>query len=138
MEKPNNLQENGLGIIAECEACKNKFQLSSQNLNRRKFLFKEQIVFISFYDCPECGNRHYAQVDNTKTLEQLKDVTKQMHKLATYKKNGNQIPQKQSAKFKKTREHLTLNRNNLMKELTGKNVIDAETGIQVLNLRFSV
>lgn len=138
MEKPNNLQSNGIGIIAECEDCKNKFELSGTNLVRKKFLFEEQVIFLSFYDCPSCGKRHYAQIDNVKTLEQLKDVTKQMHKLANYKKCGNQVPQKQSAKFKKTREHLAQSRNNLMKEFTGKNVIDAESGIEVFDLRFSV
>lgn len=138
MEKPNNLQSNGIRIIAECEDCKNKFELSGINLIRKKFLFEGQVVFLSFYDCPNCGKRHYAQIDNVKTLEQLKDATKQMHKLANYKMCGNQVPQKQSAKFKKTREHLAQSRNNLMKEFTGKNVIDAESGIEVFDLRFSV
>lgn len=138
MEKPNSLQSNGIGIIAECEDCKNKFELSGINLIRKKFLFEGQVVFLSFYDCPNCGKRHYAQIDNVKTLEQLKDITKQMHKLANYKRCGNQVQQKQSAKFKKTREHLAQSRNNLMKEFTGKNVIDAESGIEVFDLRFSV
>lgn len=138
MEKPNNLQINGIGIIVECEDCKNKFELSGINLIKKKFLFEGQVVFLSFYECPNCGKRHYAQIDNVKTLEQLKDVTKQMHKLANYKRCGNQVPQKQSAKFKKAREHLAQSRNNLMKEFTGKNVIDAESGIEVFDLRFSV
>ena len=122
-----------------CEKCGNKFIVSKNKLQNKEYALENGMqVKITSYDCPSCGKRHYVQIDNVKTLEQLKDVTKQMNKLANYKRCGNQVPQKQSAKFKKTREHLAQSRNNLMKEFTGKNVIDAESGIEVFDLRFSV
>ncbi len=128
---------NNMSCLAQCEKCEKTFELNNQVVAKQRYLFNEQALFISHYDCPYCGQRHYVQVDNSKTNELLKDLTRQMAKFAVAKRKGNEVPQKQSAKFKKNREYLTLIRNNLMKELAGKTVINSETNESV-ELRFSI
>ena len=52
------------------------------------------------------------------------------------RQKGKNISKKQSDKFKKSRQHLSDYRMNLMKEFTGKTAIDV-TGIEY-TLRFSI
>ena len=67
----------------------------------------------------------------------MKEVSRQFVRLSIIKKKGKEIPQKQSAKFKKARQNLSDYRMNLMKEYTGKLVHDNETDSD-FKLRFSV
>ena len=67
----------------------------------------------------------------------LKDATRQMTRLMVLRRKGKTVPQKQSVKFKKTREHLAQIRMELMKQYTGKLVHDSETDTN-FRLEFSV
>ena len=134
------LSENGMSVLAECEDCKNKFEVNAKNDTIRfkvKYEVDGQTIFLSFYDCPQCKRRHYIQIDTQSTLNELREVERQFVKLASATKNGKMVPQKQSAKFKKAREHLTRNRNELMKQYTGKLIHDSETDTD-FELIFSV
>ena len=70
-------------------------------------------------------------------LNKLREVSQQFVKLSVAKRKGKTIPQKQSAKFKKARQHLSDYRMNLMKQYTGKLIHDNETDSDFV-LRFSV
>ena len=134
------LSENGMSLLVECEDCRNKFEVNVNNKTmtfKKKFDVNGQTIFLSYYICPECGRYHYVQIDNQSTLNELKDVKRQFIKLAVAKKKGKMVPQKQSAKFKKSREHLAHSRNELMKQYTGKLIHDSETDTD-FELRFSV
>lgn len=135
-----NLSENGMSVLAECEDCRNKFEVNAKNGTtsfKVKYEVNGQTIFLSFYDCPHCKRRHYIQIDTQSTLNELREVERQFVKLAKATKNGKMVPQKQSAKFKKAREHLTQNRNELMKQFTGKLIHDSETDTD-FELTFSV
>lgn len=130
----------GLTILVECRYCSKKFEVSSGNevvQHKKEFKANEQSIFLTYYDCPECGRRHYVQIDTVQTLQELKEVERMFIKLSVTKKKGKQPPQSQSAKFKKAREHLAQNRTNLMKQFTGKLVHDSETDTDIV-LEFSV
>lgn len=134
------LSENGMSLLVECEDCRNKFEVNVNNKTmtfKKKFDVNGQTIFLSYYICPECGRYHYVQIDNQSTLNELKDVERQFIKLAAAKSKGKTVPQKQSAKFKKSREHLAHSRNELMKQYTGKLIHDSETDTD-FELRFSV
>lgn len=134
------LSENGMSLLVECEDCRDKFEINSKNGTmhfKRKYEINGQTIFLSYYDCPKCNRRHYAQIDSTKTLNEMREIEHQIAKLAAAKKKGKMVPQKQSAKFKKSREHLTQSRNELMKQYTGKLIHDSETDTD-FELRFSV
>lgn len=126
----------------ECENCKQKFsvmqdQASNSLIHKKEYKLNGQSIFLTYYDCPKCGRRHYVQIDDAVSFNKLKEVSKQFVKLATLKKKDKEIPQKQSAKFKKARQNLSDYRMKLMKEYTGKLLHDNETDSDFI-LRFSV
>ena len=134
-----------MSLLVECEDCKTKFSISTgeaantvtQVTHKKEFNVNGQSIFLTYYDCPKCGRRHYVQIDDAVSLNKLKEVSRQFVKLAVANKKGKDIPQKQSAKFKKARQHLSDYRMKLMKEYTGKLVHDNETDSDFV-LRFSV
>lgn len=129
-------------LLVECEGCKTKFRVSAGEAanavtHKKEFNVNGRSIFLTYYDCPSCGRRHYVQIDDAVSLNKLKEVSRQFAKLSVLKKKGKDIPQKQSAKFKKARQHLSDYRMNLMKKYTGKLVHDNETDSD-FELRFSV
>lgn len=140
MEKEN--RESKINLMVECEDCKQKFQVSSgegdgQVNHKKEFNIEGKSIFLTYYDCPSCGRRHYVQIDDKTSLNKLREVSQQFVKLSVAKKKGKTIQQKQSAKFKKARQHLSDYRMNLMKQYTGKLIHDNETDSDFV-LRFSV
>lgn len=131
-----------MSLLVECEDCHEKFSVTSGEAinavtHKREFVIEGQSIFLTYYDCPKCGRRHYVQIDDKHSLDMLKEVSRQFVRLAVKKKQDKEIPQKQSAKFKKARQNLSDYRMNLMKEYTGKLLHDNETDSD-LELRFSV
>ena len=129
-------------LIFECEDCKQKFpiiqdQAHNSLTHKKEYKSNGQSIFLTYYDCPNCGRRHYVQIDDATSLSRLKEVKNMFIKLSVAKKKGKEIPQKQSAKFKKARQYLSDYRMNLMKEYTGKLIHDNETDSDFV-LRFSV
>lgn len=131
-----------MSLLVECEDCKEKFRIASGNAvnavtHKKKFNVNGQSIYLTYYDCPKCGRRHLVQIDSNYTLDILKSVTKQFAKLSAMKRQGKHIPQKQSDKFKRARQHLAESRTNLMKKYTGVSVHDEATDSDFV-LRFSV
>lgn len=127
-----------VSVFAVCQGCGNKFTVNRDTaIFKKEFMVNGQSIFLTYYDCPECGRRHYVQIDNARSLEVLKDATRQMTRLMVLRRKGKTVPQKQSVKFKKTREHLAQIRMELMKQYTGKLVHDSETDTN-FRLEFSV
>ena len=138
----NEINRERMSLMVECEGCKQKFEITSGEAahsvtHKKEFNVNGQSIFLTYYDCPKCGRRHYVQIDDATSLNKLKEVSRQFVKLAVLKKKGKEIPQKQSAKFKKARQNLSDYRMNLMKEYTGKLLHDNETDSDFV-LRFSV
>lgn len=126
-------------LLVECENCKQKFQIGEQNAvtHKRKLVVEGEVIYLTYYDCPSCGKRHFVQIDNDKTLQQLNDVTSRFKSLSAKRIKDQQISRKQSARFEKARKHLANSRIELMKKYTGKLVHDNETDSD-FELRFSV
>lgn len=128
-------------LMFECEECKKKFPVSREQApnsltHKKEFISNGQSIFLTYYDCPHCGKRHFVQIDDKNSLQELVRVTNEFKALAIKRQKGKTISQKQSDKFKKSRQHLSDYRMNLMKEFTGKTAVDA-TGIEY-ELRFSI
>ena len=131
MNKPN-----GVSILAECEDCKCKFEVNGSIIKNAPFVVNGSQYFLTYYDCPSCNRRHFVQVDDIKSKQQLVGITVQFAKLTSARGRGKSISKKQAEKFKKIRQHLSDYRTALMKELTGKSATD-EAG-NTFVLRFSV
>lgn len=131
-------------LVFECEECKGKISVSRAEApnsltHKKEFNVNGKSIFLTYYDCPSCGRRHYVQIDDKTSLGELKKVTKMFVELSVKKREGKNISEKQLAKFKKARQHLSDYRTNLMKEYTGKLIRNNETDTESeTELRFSV
>ena len=137
----SKLEERGpMTLMVECEDCKSKFPVNRENGTatfKKKFMYDGQSIFLTYYDCPKCGRRHYAQIDNGESLKELHSVQQQFVKLALLERKGKKIPKNQSARFNEARQHLSDYRMELMKQFAGKTIYDEESGTN-FELRFSV
>lgn len=135
--------ENSTGtnsLLVECEDCKIKFAIGGtdqQVTHKKKYVVDGKEIFLTYYDCPKCGRRHFVQIDDANTLRQLREVSTQMGKLTAMKRKDQEIPKKITDKFKKARKHLANNRTKLMRIYTGVSVYDEATDSDFV-LRFSV
>lgn len=132
----------GMSLLVECEDCKHKFEITfgeavNHVTHKKEFNVNGKSIYLTYYDCPSCGRRHYVQIDDAASLSRLNEVKRMFVKLSVAKNKGKEIPQKQLAKFKKARQHLSDYRMNLMKEYTGKSIHNDETDSDFV-LRFSV
>lgn len=128
-------------LMFECEDCKKKFPVSQEQApnsltHKKEFVSNGQSIFLTYYDCPHCGKRHFVQIDDTNSLQELVRITGEFRSLMAARQKGKSIPKKRTDKFKKSRQHLSAYRMNLMKEFTGKVATDA-SGVEYI-LRFSV
>lgn len=137
------MEENkGVSLMVECEDCKQKFEISSIEANgkvthKREFKIEGKSIFLTYYDCPSCGRRHYVQIDDSFSLNKLNEVNRMFIKMSVAKRKGKAIPEKQQDKFKKARQNLSNYRIFLMKEYTDKLLYDSETDSKFV-LRFSI
>lgn len=131
-------------LMFECEDCKEKFPITQDQgpnslTHKKEFDVNGKSIFLTYYDCPSCGRRHFVQIDDKYSLGELMKVKRMFIKLSVMKREGKEISRKQSAKFKKARQHLSDYRTNLMKEYTGKLIRNNETDAgNEMELRFSV
>lgn len=128
-------------LMFECEECKKKFPVTQDQApnsltHKKEFKSNGQSIFLTYYDCPHCGKRHFVQIDDASSLQELVRVTNEFKSIMVKRQKGKTISKKQSDKFKKSRQHLSDYRMNLMKEFTGKSAIDDAGAVYIL--RFSV
>ena len=124
--------------MVECEDCKSKFEISSDRVNYKKeFNVNGKSIFLTYYDCPSCGRRHFVQIDDAMSLSKLREAKSMFIRLSIAREKGKDIPQKQSAKFKKARKNLSEYRIKLMKEYSNKLIHDSESNSDFI-LRFSI
>lgn len=139
------INQERMTLLVECEDCKSRFKINSNESNetassinhKKEFNVNGQSIFLTYYDCPSCGRRHYVQIDDAISLGNLKEISQRFIALSVMKHKGKKIPKKQSAEFKRARQNLSVYRMNLMKKYTGKLVHDNETDSDFI-LRFSV
>ena len=130
-----------LTLTVECESCKKRFpitqeQASNSITHKKEFIVKGEKIFLTYYDCPECGYRHFVQIDDETSMQELTRVKIEFGKLAAKRRKGKEISKRQSEKFKNSRQHLSEYRRNLMTKFTGESIIDSNG--EVYYLRFSV
>lgn len=130
------------GILFQCEECGKRFPVSQEEApnsltHKKEFTILGESIFLTYYDCPSCGRRHYVQIDDVSSLQELTRIKNEFVKLSLRRRKGKAISKKQSENFKKARQHLAEYRNNLMKKYTGSHVINENIGC-FEELRFSI
>ena len=118
--------------LFECEECNIKFQLGEGNVKYGvPFKTKDgRSIFITYYDCPKCGRRHYVQIDDVHSYQMKKETSIMFKKLSKKRLNFKDIPKKQNEKFKKLNKNLENYRFELKKEFNGQ-IIIADDGSEV-------
>lgn len=129
-------------MLVECEDCKQKFEIVSDETennitHKKEYKIEGQSIFLTYYDCPSCGRRHYVQIDDVTSIGMLEKTKKQFVTLAVAKKKDKKVSQKTISNFKKTRKDLSNYRMNLMKKYSDKTVYDNDSGSYFV-LRFSI
>lgn len=123
----------------ECKKCKSVFTIGPGNITFDKMHEDEngRSIFLTYFDCPDCQERHYVQVDDTHSREIKKKVTKMFAKLSVLKNKNISIPRQQQNKFNRLRKDLNDRRFELMKQYDGSIVTDTETGDKI-ELNFTI
>lgn len=125
--------EKGMSQIVQCKDCNHKFLITAGNVvSEKEFKDKEgQSIYITYFDCPKCQERHYVQVDNQETLGLKKECLELFQGLAKLNLANKSIPKQQRKKFDKSRKKLSDKRFELMKKYDDGVVTDTETGVEV-------
>lgn len=114
-------------FLTECESCKGSFAIDGQNVKREEAYVlleeKQAPITLTFYDCPHCGRRHLVQCDNAETLRLMEKEKRQVIGLINAKRFGNKPNKKQSEKLRRERRHLAALRLELIKEYSGKPIL---------------
>lgn len=131
--------ENNMTQAVQCKSCGNKFMISGNNVTHEKeFKDKDgQTIYITYFDCPKCQDRHYVQVDNNITLKIKKQCLDMFASLAKIKLAKKKVPIQQRNKFNSCRKKLSDKRFELMKQYQDSMVTDTETGAEI-HLEFTV
>lgn len=113
--------------LFECEECGIKFYLGTNGVEVKygvPFTVKDgRSIFITYYDCPNCGKRHYVQVDDTRSNQMKKETSLMFRKLSKKRLDFKDIPKSQNEKFKKLNKRLEDYRFELKKEFNGQVII---------------
>lgn len=127
-------------LFVECEGCKRKFCVSSDD-SKIKHKVEAKIegksIFLTYYDCPDCGRCHFVQIDDQESLRMLNEIKSRFIKLSVAKLKLEDVPEKSVIKFHKARRNLGNRRIMLMKQYTGKSIKLDEMKADTV-LRFSV
>lgn len=131
-----------LSLMVECEGCGMKFRISSDETvghlqYKKEYQVKGQSIFLTYYDCPSCGRRHFVQIDDERSLDLLDVNKKQFVHNASIRSKGQKLRRKKIDQYKDTRKHLADYRRTLMEQFAGTELYDEEKGSK-FELRFSV
>ena len=131
--------EKGMSQIVQCKDCGHKFLITAGNVvSEKEFKNKDgHSIYITYFDCPKCQERHYVQVDNQETLGLKKQCLDLFQELAKLKIAKQSISKQQRKKFDKSRKTLSDKRFELMKQYNDDIVTDTETGADV-HIKFTV
>lgn len=131
--------ENNMTQAVQCKSCGKSFIISNDNVTHEKeFKDKDgQTIYITYFDCPHCQDRHYVQVDNNITLKIKKQCLDMFASLAKIKLAKKRVPIQQRNKFNSGRKKLSDKRFELMKQYEDSIVTDTETGAEI-HINFTV
>ena len=123
----------------ECKKCKSIFTIGPDNITFDKMCEDEngRSIFLTYFDCPDCQERHYVQVDNQQSREVKKKTQRMFAQLSVMRNKNKPIPRQQQNKFNKLRKTLNDRRFELMKQYDGSTVTDTETGDKI-KLNFTI
>lgn len=133
------INQGTMTVNVECNKCKSVFTIGPTNITFDKMYEDEngRSIFLTCFDCPDCQERHYVQVDNQQSREVKKKTQRMFAQLSVMKNKNKPIPKQQQNKFNRLRKDLNDRRFELMKQYDGSIVTDTETGDKI-KLNFTI
>jgi len=125
------MKNNGLSVNIECIDCKNSFEANAENVKTTEVNSEGNTLSIIYVDCPNCGRRHYVQIDNDESSKLKIRNLITFKKLSKKKLSGKKIGKSESKAFEGLRKQLSDLRAELMKQYEGQIVTDTLTGESV-------
>lgn len=119
-------------IYFKCEKCKESFLLNVNNIMSRKpVTIDNDVYFVTFVKCSNCGKKHAVQIDNKETLDLLMEYEKLFVRLSMLRKKGKSIKKKDNEKLKEINKELKLRRFVLAQNLNNKEMKYLEGDVPV-------
>lgn len=119
-------------IYFKCEKCKESFLLNVNNIMSRKpVTIDNDVYFVTFVKCSNCGKKHAVQIDNKETLDLLMEYEKLFVRLSILRKKGKSIKKKDDEKLKEIDKELKLRRFVLAQNLNNKEMKYLEGDVPV-------
>lgn len=119
-------------IYFKCEKCKESFLLNANNIMSRKpVTIYNDVYFVTFVKCSNCGKKHAVQIDNKETLDLLMEYEKLFVRLSILRKKGKSIKKKDNEKLKEINKELKLRRFVLAQNLNNKEMKYLEGDVPV-------
>lgn len=119
-------------IYFKCEKCKESFLLNVNNIMSRKpVIIYNDVYFVTFVKCSNCGKKHAVQIDNKETLDLLMEYEKLFVRLSILRKKGKSIKKKDNEKLKEMNKELKLRRFVLAQNLNNKEIKYLEGDVPV-------
>ena len=116
-------------VIITCKNCKalnNVSQGFDVIHHKIPFTCKGDKIYLTYFDCKECGTRHFVQIDNDSTLDKYKKCYGYMVRLSLSKRNNKPIKQSSSNEFKNMRAKLGTERIELARKYHGMMVYNEQ------------
>lgn len=124
-----------MNIKVVCSSCGKEFDCGNGTglveVSQRKIISKEtrKELLATYFHCPECNHEHIVQLDDNNTMELFKEVISQMRNKVILSRQGKNVSKKESKKFKKNRNLLTMYRIELMREFNEQLFVE-ESGVE--------
>lgn len=119
-------------IYFKCEKCEESFLLNVNNIMSRKpVTIYNDVYFVTFVKCSNCGKKHAVQIDNKETLDLLMEYEKLFVRLSILRKKGKSIKKKDNEKLKEINKELKLRRFVLAQNLNNKEMKYLEGDVPV-------
>lgn len=122
-----------------CVVCGNIFTLTPLNIKQRlcKTNTGEQIQ-VTYCECEECGAVNVYQLDDERTMEDLKKITSLIGRVMRDRRSGKaRDKEKDQATRKKLEGRIESRRNQLIRESSGKTFYERNGKILIKKLDFS-
>lgn len=96
-----------------------------------------QSIWLTYFDCPNCGKRHYVQIDDSTSKEYLKKAMSMFNRFTIMRKRGTFLSSSQQSKFNKTKDRLSSIRLELMQKYSDKELYNV-SDCKWESIKFSV
>lgn len=124
-----------MNIKVVCSNCGKEFDCGDgkdmTKVEQRKIKHYEtgKELLATYFHCPYCEYEHTVQLDDNNTMELFKEVLSQMRTKVILSRQGKNVSKKDSKRFKKNRNLLTMYRTELMREFNGQLFVE-ESGVE--------